>query len=223
MKKSNLNFIISILMLTCMSAIAGIGFLMRYILIPGQDRWVKYGRNVGLYTFGMDRHEWGTIHLILGFVLLGLLLLHIILYWKVIINLYDKILQGEMVKKIIAVLFIVICALLIFGPLFISPEIVESERGHGRGMHNSSNGNKTNNDSTLKTLKHANPDIVVKGFMTIEQVSTKYNIPTEFIKTKLNIPKTISDKQTFRSLKETYSFTMNSVEKIINDYHDGEK
>ena len=84
--KGKLNFIIDALMFICMMAIAGLALLMKFILIPGKDRLAKYGRGVDLSLLGMDRHEWGTIHLAIGLALLGLLTLHIILHWKAIIK-----------------------------------------------------------------------------------------------------------------------------------------
>ena len=80
--KGKLNFIIDALMFLLMVAMTGLGFLMKYILVPGKDRPSKFGRQVDLYFMDLDRHEWGKIHLILGFVLLGLLVLHIVLHWK---------------------------------------------------------------------------------------------------------------------------------------------
>ena len=56
MKKSKINFIIDFLMFIFMFAIAGIGFLIKYFLIPGKERWIKYGSNVDLFLFEMDRH-----------------------------------------------------------------------------------------------------------------------------------------------------------------------
>jgi len=52
--KGKLNFIIDALMFICMMAIAGLAFLMKFILIPGKERWAKYGRGVELSLLGMD-------------------------------------------------------------------------------------------------------------------------------------------------------------------------
>ena len=71
MQKSVLNFSINATMTLCMSAIIGIGFLIKYTLISGQERREIYGRNVELYFIGMDKHQWGMLHLILAFVFLG--------------------------------------------------------------------------------------------------------------------------------------------------------
>jgi hypothetical protein len=115
-----------------MSAIIGTGFLIKYQLISGQERWDVYGRNVELYLLGMTRHQWGTIHLILGFVLFGLLIAHIVLHWKIVINVYQKIIKVPATKKIVAVSFIIFCGLLMLIPLFIKPKVENIEKGKGR-------------------------------------------------------------------------------------------
>tara|TARA_R110002096_G_scaffold428851_1_gene641029 strand:- start:6770 stop:7120 length:351 start_codon:yes stop_codon:yes gene_type:complete len=106
-----------------MSAIIGIGFLIKYTLVSGRERWLKYGNNVELYLFNMDRHQWGNIHLVLGYILIGLLVVHIFLHWKIVSGLYKKLIKEPFIKKTIAICFATICALLILIPLFIKPEI----------------------------------------------------------------------------------------------------
>lgn len=131
--KSQTNFIIDALMFLCMMAMVGIGFLMKFVLIPGKDRWVEYGRNVELYLYGMDRHQWGTIHLILGFILLGLLILHIVLHWKMILNLYKCLVRSQIARRITAAAFIIGCAILLAFSLVVKAQVQELERGEGRG------------------------------------------------------------------------------------------
>ena len=131
-RKPIINFIINASMTLCMSAIIGIGFLIKYTLISGQERWDVYGQNVELSLFGMDRHQWGMLHLILAFVLLGLLIAHIVFHWKVIVNVYKKIIKEPVTKKVVALLFIILCALLIVIPFFIQPEIESIKKGKGR-------------------------------------------------------------------------------------------
>ena len=132
MDKSKLNLVIDALMFLCIMAIAGIGFLMKFVLIPGKDRWTEYGRNVGLFLLGMDRHEWGTIHLIIAFILLGLLLLHIILHLKMIAGMFDKLIASRKARWVIAIVFLITCALLISFSMFVKPEVKEPGRGEGQ-------------------------------------------------------------------------------------------
>jgi len=52
MEKSKLNLVIDALLLLCLAAIAGIGLLIKYVLVPGYQRWEIYGRNVSLFLLG---------------------------------------------------------------------------------------------------------------------------------------------------------------------------
>jgi len=130
--KSKVNFVIDALMFLCMMAITGTGFLMKFVLIPGQERWVKYGRNVELLLLGIDRHEWGAIHLVLGFILLGLLVIHIILHWKMILGLYRKLIGSQSTRRIIAAVFIIVCLIGLISPFIVKPEVQEPGQGEGR-------------------------------------------------------------------------------------------
>ena len=119
-------------MTVCMSAILGTGFLIKYTLIPGKERWIKYGNNVELFYLEMDRHEWGTVHLILGFVLLALVVTHIFLHWKIICCVFKKLIKQPLTKKIVALLFLVLCLALIIIPFFITPKVEPIKKNNGR-------------------------------------------------------------------------------------------
>jgi hypothetical protein len=108
--KPKINFTVDALMFLCMAAIGGIGLLMKYVLIAGKDRWIVYGRNVDLQLFGLDRHEWGSIHLLIGYVLLGLLIVHIVLHWKAILCLSRCTIKRSLVRRVGGLMFVLICA-----------------------------------------------------------------------------------------------------------------
>ena len=133
MDKGKLNFLIDAWMFLCMAAIAGIGFLIKYVLIPGKEAWAVYGKKVELSWIGLDRHAWGTVHLYLAFLLLGLLFLHIILHWQMIIGLFHRCILAANLRSEVAILFIILCASLLFFPFFIQPEVDDGEPGKGRG------------------------------------------------------------------------------------------
>lgn len=114
-------------MALCMSAIIGIGFLIKYTLVSGQERKLKYGDHVDLYLWGMNRHDWGFIHLVLGFAIIGLLALHLFLHWNMITHVYKNLIKKPLSKKAIAICFTIICAALILVPFFIKPEIKNTQ------------------------------------------------------------------------------------------------
>ena len=247
MYKSKINFLIDSLMFLCMAAIAGIGFLMKYVLIPGHDRWIKYGKNVELYVFNMDRHEWGAIHLVIAFVLLGLLLLHTILHWKLILSLFRKLVSGTLARKLATSIFVFTSALLFLFAFIVKPEIGEIIQGQGRqvtyeniiseteitDMHDNkavikddkSEVVKDNSKGTLQDAEESherhyrsNMDIEIRGYMTIRELSVEYDVPSKYIMKKLNIPESVSDNQRLGLLKRDYGFRMSDIKKIINEY-----
>ena len=134
MAKGKLNFLVDALLFLNLMALAGLGFLMKYILPPGRELWVRYGANVDLTWLGWDRHDWGQIHLYLAFLLLGLLTLHIILHWQTILALFAKYVPSERLRRRLSLAFLLLALLLIYFPFLITPEV--SDRGRG-GRHRS--------------------------------------------------------------------------------------
>ena len=123
MTKSKLDLIVDALLFLCITAIGGIGFLMKYVLVPGYQRWEIYKRNVNLYLCGMDRHEWGEIHLTVACVFFGLLILHIALHWGIIIGIYRKLIPNHFARFLIALVLICSAMVLLLFPVFVNPEI----------------------------------------------------------------------------------------------------
>lgn len=134
MNRSKLNLIIDALMFLAMAAIAGLGFLIKYVMPPGPDKLIKYGRNVSLLFLGMDRHGWGAIHLVIGFVFLGLLALHIILHWRMTVNMYRKLITGRAGRAVAAVAFVIISLFFLSFSLLVTPVVEEGGLGSRHRM-----------------------------------------------------------------------------------------
>ena len=128
MDKSKVNLVIDGVMFLCVMAIAGIGLLIKYVLLPGKETAAVYGRKVDLFLFGMDRHAWGRIHLIIAFVLLGLLTLHVVLHWNMILSIYCRLIGSKVVRRIVAIIIFIGGTFLVVSPFFVKPEIQKSER-----------------------------------------------------------------------------------------------
>ena len=134
--KKNVKLVIDALMFLCMAALAGIGFLMKYVLLPGREAQVQYGTKVHLSLLGLERHEWGTVHLVIALVLVGLLLLHIVLNWNQVVNMYRRLIGGQALRKVVAGVFVTISLVLLVLPFMVEPEIQEFQpegRGNGDG------------------------------------------------------------------------------------------
>ncbi len=132
MNKAKLNFAIDALMFLCMAAIAGMGFLMKYVLLPGRESTIKYGRRVDLSFLGLDRHDWGAVHLYLGFLLLALLVLHIVLHWNMIPGLFARLVANSRERWKIALIYAVVAAVLLLFPFLVSPRVEDAGAGEGR-------------------------------------------------------------------------------------------
>lgn len=132
MDKQNFNFVIDALMFLCLTALAGLGLLMKYALLPGREAWAKYGRNVQLTWLGWDRHDWGQIHLYLAFILLGLLVIHLYLHWQMILGLYARLVPNPETRARLAYALLIITVIFLFLPFLISPNVQERGQGGGR-------------------------------------------------------------------------------------------
>jgi len=235
MNKSKANFIIDVLMFIAMMAMAGQGLLLAYVLVHGREVPEKYGINADLYLFGLDRQAWGDIHLVLGFVLLGLLVVHIVLHWRAILVIYRRLIPNSKSRRIITCLFVMINLLLITFFLFFELEFRDFERGKGRGRstisleHNSSPGESVA-EPQIKGQKieeehHCEGDssVEVKGSLTLGEISRTYNVPLDYLIKKLGLPPETSSTEKLGLLRRTCNFRMSDVEKIIRDYKKGRK
>lgn len=253
MSKGKWNFIIDAIMFVLMAAIAGLGLLIKYVLLPGTERWVKYGRSVDLTFWGLDRHDWGRIHLILALVLVALLVLHIILHWKLTVCLFQNLIKGKKSRIIYTILLVVITVILVIFPFFIQVDVNEMAPGRDRFFSaseavipaeedsksvekqsiakkitdtNEADQKTKEAEKTIRKIEkhreyeHHNidPSIEVKGYMTLSEISRKYNIPEDFIKKELKLPLGVSGSDQLGHLRKQYGFKMSEIELIISNY-----
>ncbi len=133
MTRARLNLLIDALMAVVMAAIAGLGFLINWVLIPGKERPAVYGGQPDLYWLGLDRHAWGDVHLVLGIALLVLLVLHVALHWGQVVGIWRRMVGSGAVRVALAVALLVLVAALMAFPAFVEPEVVSVGRGEGHG------------------------------------------------------------------------------------------
>lgn len=110
-------------MFLTMMALTGTGFLNRYVLLSGQAGRAVYGQKVEMGMLGMSKHTWEDIHLYLGVLLLGLLVLHIVLHWQQIVALYRRLIPVNKERQPVLVIFVIISILLALFPFILSPTV----------------------------------------------------------------------------------------------------
>ncbi len=133
MSKAKLNLVIDGLLFLNVAAIAGIGLLINYVLVPGFRQWEIYARNVDLRFLGLERHEWGAVHYVLGVVFLALLVLHVVLHWGMIVSISRKLIPNRLARRIVAAILLVLAVLLMAFSVFVKPDVQERGKGLGRG------------------------------------------------------------------------------------------
>ena len=233
MKKPKLNLIIDILLLILMAAIMGIGFLLKFRLLSGHEKWEKYGANLDTTLFGLDRHQWGTIHLILGLILFVVLVLHIWFHWNMIICIFKKLIKNKGPRIVFTIVLCLLTLFFLIAPFVFNIEIedIREKQGYYKSHlqeknidTNSKKGNALNkeNDKSPKLKKirnkknqKASPEIEIKGFMSIKDVSKKFNIPADKIKEHLGIPQSTPDSKRLGNLRKTYNFEMSKLRDFV--------
>lgn len=124
MNKSRLNFIIDAVMFLGMMALAGTGFVRKYILLSGSASKAAFGRKVHMLLLGINRDGWAVIHLYLGYFLLFLLFWHIYLHWQQIASIYRKWIPNQKIRWVITAVFILLGMVLLLFPFFIEPVVL---------------------------------------------------------------------------------------------------
>jgi hypothetical protein len=242
--KPKINLVIDFIMMILLAMIAGLGFLIKYILVAGFERNVIYGSDVELYFWGLDRHQWGSIHLYLSFAFLFLILLHIVLHWKMIICIFGQMCHKKNTQVVIAVCSGIVVLFFALAPLFVKPEINSLERKH---THRQNIGQFTEHIKTQKTIEpsvsssadfpvitepqisgeppvnqqknhdeHLHSEMEIFGSMTLNEVSRKYSIPVSDLTNALKIPSNQSGEKIGR-LKKKYGFEMDKLKNAVTE------
>lgn len=232
--KQKLNFIIDALMFLLMAAISGLGFLIKYVLVPGQVRTEKFGRFVDLYFLGLDRHQWGSIHLILSFILIALLLLHIVLHWALVKCLFRKLITQTSFRWILSVIFCLVCLFCFIFPFFVPIDIRDVAAGEGHQHHSQyaaevvepeheqrATNRQQKVDVAEQQIHHRDANIEINGSMSLGQVSSQYNIPVQVLLSGLKINQFYASDTRIGHLRKRYGFDMNDVAEVITKYKSG--
>lgn len=242
--KAKLNLCIDFVLFLLLAAMAGIGLLIKYVLISGESRNLIYGDGINLLLWGLDRHEWGTIHLIISLVFIFFLVLHVIFHWGMILCLLRRLIPNRIGRIAFSTIITVLGILLFFFAFLITPTQV---------YHKHNFRNRTNNASPLineqelsptptiideevtheeqkakktehkggKIYQHKNRTIEeeyeVQGTYTLDYVAEKYNVSCLYLCNELNIPQNLSSQRLGR-LRKRYNFAMTDVSRAIASY-----
>lgn len=136
-EKAKLNIVIDTIMLILMMAVAGLGFLIKFVLLPGFKTKAMYGQNIELTFLNLDRHQWGSIHLLLSIILVSLIILHIILHWNMIVCIYKKLFPKRPVRVIFSTGIIFTGIFFAVSPFLVEPSQQILEPGYRQRLSQS--------------------------------------------------------------------------------------
>lgn len=246
--RSKLNMSIDILMLIVLMAMAGIGFLIKYVLVSGEKRNAMYGENVNLEFLGLDRHEWGTIHLIVSIFFLVLIILHVVLHWKMILCVLKRMIPRKSARFAFVGFVLALSLLLIIFAFIIQPQQVSLQN-----IYRNRTSQELNNDvSSDKTPEVNKPDQLPEKSITsqnneehlpnesdvqrkqkknkddVEKYDVQGTQSLHSVATMYNVPSThICNElniptwlasERLGRLRKRYGFTMSDVSRVISDY-----
>lgn len=223
MKKSKINLIIDVIMFLLMMAIIGIGFLTKYVLLTGEEKWDKFGENLEFYYLELDRHQWNDLHFVFGLILIVLLVLHILLHWKMVVCIFLKMVPGKFSRRMIGFMLLIFSSVLVFFAYFAKPEVEES-LPHFRNRETVVLNEKASKPEPIVTIREEtehhqhSSKIEIMGSMTLDEISQKYNVPCDHLKQKLGIPMNTSNTERLGRIRRNYGFTMSDIEEIILSY-----
>ena len=139
MERSKLNFIIDIALCIVVLGLVWTGILIWTVLPPG----IRGGH--GLELWGLNRHEYGDIHMYLGIALLLLSGLHLWLHWDWFACRLTNIIKtttskNKQKRAIHAMIIVFVICILTIASLFLAKIQVKAgpddhdDHGHGHGQ-----------------------------------------------------------------------------------------
>jgi len=236
--KPKFNLVIDFIMMVVMMAVAGLGLLMKFVLLPGYKVNEVYGTEAELYYWGLDRHQWGAIHLYLAFFLVFLLILHIVFHWDMIVCIFRQMVGITALRTIFLVFIGVLSLFLALAPVFVKPEVAQLERKHHRSretevpvlrgipMEDQPQEAEPVNEAAPappavtsepghnEARRHQSHDIAVDGTMTLQQVSERYKVSLEELAGVIGVPAEFSNERLGR-LRKRYEFEIDDLRSYI--------
>ena len=195
-RRPTLNFIVDCVGFTAFVLLAASGVLMRYVLPPGSGHWST--------IWGLDRHEWGSIHFWVAVGFLSILAFHLYLHWRWILTvLRGRPREGSGARIALGIVGLVALLALAIAP-FLSP--VERVGGATRAPTPHSLGLERSES--------------IRGSMTLAEIQEATGVPAGHIIEALGLPAGIQRDERLGRLKTAHGFAIDDVRRIVVAYRE---
>ena len=197
-RRPTLNFIVDCVGFTAFVLLAASGVLMRYVLPPGSGHWST--------IWGLDRHEWGSIHFWVAVGFLSILAFHLYLHWRwILMVLRGRPREGSGARIALGIVGLLALLALAIAP-FLSP--IERAVGATRAL--------TPHSSGLERWES------IRGSMTLAEIQEAAGVPADHIVEELGLPASVQKDDHLGRLKRAYGFAIDDVRRIVAAYGKGE-
>jgi hypothetical protein len=231
MRRTNLNFLVDLLLLLACSGLLLTGLLMRCILPPGTGmrHAAEHGGGGGLSLYGLGRHDYGDVHFWLAVVAVGLFILHVALHW----NWVCTVIKGWFVSKesaaqsmnhglrnTIGVVFLII---LIGGfvAFFLYSRSAVQQAVATEDLQENQNTQPRLQKSKVEEKRHPEEQFRragqagIRGNMTLAEIEELTGVPVNRILRELELPLSIPRDSRLGRLRRKYDFEMQDVRAAV--------
>jgi hypothetical protein len=192
MNQPEKNFFIDLIAFIGFVLLTSTGILMRYVLSPGSGRWKV--------IWGLDRHEWGSIHFWISIIFLSILTIHLILHWRWIMTfIKGRPREGSGLRAGLGIVGLVGITALAIAPVVSTVETTATKE---KGI----------------SLSEKYDDIQILGSMTLNEVEQNTGVPIVYIIKELKLPPDIDRDERLGRLKKMFGFTIDDVRNIVKIY-----
>lgn len=194
MRRTTGNLLIDVLGFVGFVFLTATGVLVRYVLPPGSGRH----RTI----WGLDRHEWGSVHFWIAIVFFATLAFHLVFHWRWIIAMVRGRPREESGIRVgLGLLGAVTVAALAIAPIVSPVERGESlvDDGHGHSP-----------------LTHE--DSAIRGRMTLTEIENLTGVPASTILDRLNLPADLPRNVGVGQLAREHGFSVEDVRRIVREY-----
>jgi hypothetical protein len=167
MKRSNLNFWIDAIAFALFVFLVATGVLMEFLLPAGS------GHSTTIW--GLDRHQWGSVHFWISVGFLTAMALHVYLHWKWVVSVVrGRPREGSGARAGLGILGLVALLAIAAAPL-----VTPVERGNTRNVAEPRWGLSTESE-------------LIQGSMTLGDVMEVTGVTLEFLVRELGLPQNVS-------------------------------
>jgi hypothetical protein len=213
MSRPNWNYLVDVVMFSLMGAMIFIGVLMAFFLASGPvvDEGSKY-------VWGLHRHQWGDIHMILSLVFTGFFLIHILLHWSWIKGATRKLLRSPATL----ILILLLPALVVLVAWTVSekdsPAYAEFGRRAGARLGRAE---EPPPEEKVAAKKEQPKKVEINGRMSLADVEKATGIQARKIADGLGLPRDAPLDQNLGRLRRTYDFQIDTVRDLVNKLSGG--